>query len=73
MAIPGGRSRPGESREEAAVRETRGEAGLDVVAVVRLGERVDPITGRQVPYTAREVVAGPRTWRTLTKSLRSRG
>ncbi|WP_374325216.1 hypothetical protein [Streptomyces sp. AP-93] len=33
-------------------------AGLDVVAVVPLGERVHPITGRQVSYTASEVVGG---------------
>ncbi|GGT71598.1 NUDIX hydrolase [Streptomyces lateritius] len=56
--FPAGKVEPGESCEEAAVRETKEEAGLDVVAVVRLGERVHPITGRQVSYTACEVVGG---------------
>ncbi|MFA7763894.1 NUDIX hydrolase [Streptomyces sp. NRRL S-448] len=39
-------------------RETKEEAGLDVVAVVRLGERVHPITRRQVSYTVCELVGG---------------
>ncbi|MFD7556617.1 NUDIX hydrolase [Streptomyces sp. NPDC059835] len=56
--FPAGKVEPGESCEEAAVRETKEEAGLDVVAVVRLGERIHPITGRQVSYTACEVVGG---------------
>ncbi|MFD6465597.1 NUDIX hydrolase [Streptomyces goshikiensis] len=56
--FPAGKVEPGESCEEAAVRETKEEAGLEVVAVVRLGERVHPITSRQVSYTACEVVGG---------------
>lgn len=39
-------------------RETMEEAGLDVVAVAPLGERIHPITGRQVSYTACEVAGG---------------
>ncbi|MFD4739070.1 NUDIX hydrolase [Streptomyces virginiae] len=56
--FPAGKVEPGESCDEAAVRETKEEAGLDVVPLVRLGERVHPITGRQVSYTACEVVGG---------------
>ncbi|MFE2874272.1 NUDIX hydrolase [Streptomyces roseus] len=56
--FPAGKVEPGESCEEAAVRETKEEAGLDVVAVAPLGERVHPITGRHVSYTACEVVDG---------------
>lgn len=56
--FPAGKVEPGESCEEAAVRETKEEAGLDVVAIVRLGERVHPIAGRQVSYTACEMVGG---------------
>lgn len=50
--FPAGKVELGESCAEAAVRETKEEAGLDVVVVVRLGERVHPITSRQVSYTA---------------------
>ncbi len=56
--FPAGKVEPGESCEEAAVRETKEEAGLDVVAVAPLGERVHPITGWQVSYTACEVAGG---------------
>ncbi|MFF4849761.1 NUDIX hydrolase [Streptomyces sp. NPDC001194] len=56
--FPAGKVEPGESCDEAAVRETKEEAGLDVVAVVRLGERIHPLTGRHVSYTACEVVGG---------------
>ncbi|MFE9790125.1 NUDIX hydrolase [Streptomyces goshikiensis] len=56
--FPAGKVEPGESCDEAAVRETKEEAGLDVVPVVRLGERVHPITSRQVSYTACEVLGG---------------
>ncbi|MEV7674180.1 NUDIX hydrolase [Streptomyces sp. NPDC088752] len=56
--FPAGEVEPGESREDAAVRETQEETGLDVVAVKLLGERVHPKTGRLMSYTACEVVGG---------------
>ncbi|RSS84319.1 NUDIX hydrolase [Streptomyces sp. WAC06614] len=56
--FPAGKVEPGESCEEAAARETKEEAGLEVAAAAPLGERVHPITGRHVSYTACEVVGG---------------
>ncbi|MET8324656.1 NUDIX hydrolase [Streptomyces sp. NPDC005181] len=56
--FPAGEVEPGEARDDAAVRETQEETGLDVVAVKLLGERVHPKTGRLMSYTACEVVGG---------------
>ncbi|MCX5409161.1 NUDIX hydrolase [Streptomyces sp. NBC_00335] len=56
--FPAGKVEPGESCDEAAVRETKEEAGLDVVPIVRLGERIHPLTNRQVSYTACKVAGG---------------
>ncbi|MFE4669354.1 NUDIX hydrolase [Streptomyces sp. NPDC056716] len=56
--FPAGEVEPGESRENAAVRETREETGLKVNALGLLGERVHPATGRLMSYTACEVVSG---------------
>ncbi|MEU2430629.1 NUDIX hydrolase [Streptomyces sp. NPDC007861] len=56
--FPAGEVEPDEAREDAAVRETREETGLDVAAVKLLGERVHPKTGRLMSYTACEVVGG---------------
>ncbi|NGO45536.1 NUDIX hydrolase [Streptomyces ureilyticus] len=56
--FPAGEVEPGEAREDAAVRETKEETGLDVAAVKLLGERVHPKTGRLMSYTACEVVGG---------------
>ncbi|MDI3386449.1 NUDIX hydrolase [Streptomyces sp. B-S-A8] len=56
--FPAGEVEPGEPREDAAVRETKEETGLDVAAVKLLGERVHPKTGRLMSYTACEVIAG---------------
>ncbi|MFI1864420.1 NUDIX hydrolase [Streptomyces jumonjinensis] len=56
--FPAGKVEPGESRENAAVRETHEETGLKVNALELLGERVHPVTGRLMSYTACEVVSG---------------
>ncbi|NEA47703.1 NUDIX hydrolase [Streptomyces sp. SID10815] len=56
--FPAGEVEPGEAREDAAVRETQEETGLTVAAVKLLGERVHPKTGRQMSYTACEVLGG---------------
>ncbi len=56
--IPADEGEPGEAREDAAVRETQEETGLDVAAVKLLGERVHPKTGRPMSYTACEVMGG---------------
>ncbi|MCX4804957.1 NUDIX hydrolase [Streptomyces sp. NBC_01214] len=56
--FPAGEVESGESREDAAVRETQEETGLTVEAVKLLGERVHPATGRLMSYTACEVIGG---------------
>ncbi|WP_329133476.1 NUDIX hydrolase [Streptomyces sp. NBC_01476] len=56
--FPAGEIEPGESPEEAAVRETREETGLKVTAIKSLGERTHPKTHRLMWYTACDVVAG---------------
>ncbi|AIA03459.1 NUDIX hydrolase [Streptomyces noursei] len=56
--FPAGEVEPGEAREDAAVRETQEETGLNVSVVKLLGERVHPATGRLMSYTACEVVSG---------------
>ncbi|MFJ1694422.1 NUDIX hydrolase [Streptomyces sp. NPDC087532] len=56
--FPAGEVEPGESREDAAVRETQEETGLDVMAGKTLGERVHPATGRLMSYTACGVAGG---------------
>lgn len=57
-AFPGGGIEAGESPEQAAVRETAEEVGLEVKAVRVLGDRVHPQTGRHMTYVACEVITG---------------
>ncbi|MBC9724967.1 NUDIX hydrolase [Streptomyces sp. TRM68367] len=56
--FPAGEIEPGESREEAAVRETGEEVGMKVTALKLLGERVHPKTGRSMSYVACAVESG---------------
>jgi 8-oxo-dGTP diphosphatase len=56
--FPAGEVEPGESPEEAAVREAHEETGLTVRAETRLGERVHPATARTMVYVACSVVNG---------------
>jgi 8-oxo-dGTP diphosphatase len=56
--FPAGEVEPGEAREDAAVRKTKEETGLDVTAFKLLGERIHPATGRLMSYTACESVGG---------------
>jgi 8-oxo-dGTP diphosphatase len=57
-ALPSGGVEPGETAEEAAVRETKEEVGLDVRATSVLGGRIHPNTGRRMVYVACESDSG---------------
>ncbi|ARI54595.1 NUDIX hydrolase [Streptomyces sp. S8] len=57
-AFPGGGIEAGESPEQAAVRETSEEVGLEVKAVRVLGDRVHPQTGVPMTYVACELISG---------------
>lgn len=56
--FPAGAIEPGESAEDAAVRETFEETGLVVAARRVLGDRVHPATKRQMFYVAADALAG---------------
>jgi 8-oxo-dGTP diphosphatase len=56
--FPAGQVEPGESAEEAAVRETREETAVTVRAMKELGNRVHPNTGRTMYYVACEFISG---------------
>lgn len=56
--FPAGEIEQDESPEQAAVRETFEEVGMNVTAVKLLGERVHPKTGRSMSYVACAVESG---------------
>jgi len=56
--FPAGAVEPGESAEEAAVRETQEETAVTVRATKQLGSRVHPNTGRTMYYIACNLVTG---------------
>lgn len=56
--FPSGKVEAGETGEQAAVRETLEEVGLEVSAVKTLGERTHPVTGRRMIYVVCEVLTG---------------
>lgn len=59
--FPGGEVEPGESAEQAAVREVLEETGLVVSSSQVLGERTHPNTGRSMAYVACTVLKGDAT------------
>ncbi|GAB7041070.1 MULTISPECIES: NUDIX hydrolase [Catenuloplanes] len=56
--FPAGEVEPGETSEDAAVREANEETDVTVRAVKTLGERVHPNTGRTMVYVACDLVSG---------------
>jgi len=56
--FPAGGIEPGETPEEAAVRETLEETGVKVEAERLIGQRIHPKTGREMSYTACRVIDG---------------
>jgi 8-oxo-dGTP diphosphatase len=56
--FPAGEVEPGETDEDAAVRETQEEVGITVSAARRLGERIHPATGRKMVYVACKMIEG---------------
>jgi len=52
-----GQVEPGESPEQAAIREVREEVGLDVAIERKLGERVHPSSGRYMIYFACQIIS----------------
>jgi 8-oxo-dGTP diphosphatase len=57
-AGPSGSLQPGETPEQAAVRECLEEVGVEVEVTQRLGDRIHPGTGRHLIYLACRYVSG---------------
>jgi len=57
-AGPSGTIEPGETPEEAAIREVREEVGVTIEVEQRLGERDHPATGRHLIYLACRIIEG---------------
>jgi 8-oxo-dGTP diphosphatase len=57
-AGPSGKIEAGETPEQAAVRETMEEVGVEIEPVAILGDRVHPATGAHLIYVACRYVAG---------------
>jgi 8-oxo-dGTP diphosphatase len=53
-----GEVEPGETPEEAAIREVREEVGLEVAIERRLGNRIQPVSKRHMHYFICKVVGG---------------
>ncbi|MFB8085987.1 NUDIX hydrolase [Streptomyces sp. NPDC055992] len=56
--FPAGKIEPDEASAEAAVRETLEETGLLTTSIRVLGQRVHPVTGREIHYIACRPLSG---------------
>jgi 8-oxo-dGTP diphosphatase len=56
--FPAGKTESGESAEGAAAREAAEEAGVAVIALRVLGERIHPATAARITYVACDLAGG---------------